>query len=201
LPETIAVDEGNAGGYPGLAIMVILAKRAYTAASSSDGSRYLIDRLWPRGVSKKNLRLTGWLRELAPSDELRDWFGHDPSKYATFREKYRRELERHRDLVDALAVEAQRRTVTIVFGARDETHSNASVLKELIEERARRGAIGRPRGTTVQHDSVPGPPRRHRGQSGRPTRALPGSARTKKRRREDSLAHPQLGERVANSPR
>lgn len=117
--------------------MPVQIERAYDHRQTTPGKRYLIDRLWPRGVPSSSLRLDGWLRDLAPSPELRHWFGHDPTKYREFRDRYRQELGRHSDLIDRLVGEAQRGVVTLVFGAKDTTHCNASVLKELLEERLR----------------------------------------------------------------
>lgn len=115
--------------------MPVRTRRAYELPVPSDGQRYLIDRLWPRGVTKRSLRLTAWLKELAPSTDLREWFGHDPARYPEFRRRYRRELAGQRELVDRLVREARSGTVTLVFGARDPERCNASVLRELIEER------------------------------------------------------------------
>jgi len=116
--------------------MTIRTRRVYEPIDSTDGRRYLIDRLWPRGLRKEALALDGWLKELAPSDELRTWFGHDPARYPTFRERYRQELAAHPDLLDRLTREAAEGTVTLLFAARDTEHCNASVLRELLEERA-----------------------------------------------------------------
>ncbi len=126
--------------------LTVRSKRAYDPVSEDDGRRYLIDRLWPRGCSASGLELAGWLKELAPSDELRRWFGHVPSRYPEFRRRYRAELAQHRERLEALAGEARRTTVTLVFGARDADRSNASVLAELLEEvlRARRTAVPLP---------------------------------------------------------
>lgn len=113
---------------------MIRTKRVYEPASPEDGRRVLIDRLWPRGVTKANARIDVWRRELAPSDELRRWYGHDPKKFRTFRERYRMELLRRRDQVADLVIEAEQGTLTLVYGARDPRYSNARVLKELVEE-------------------------------------------------------------------
>jgi uncharacterized protein YeaO (DUF488 family) len=117
--------------------LAVRAKRVYDAPARSDGHRYLIDRLWPRGRTKEDLRLTEWLKELAPSPKLRIWFGHDPQRYATFRTRYRAELERRPDLIGRLVREARTGTVTLLFAARDAEHCNASVLRELLVERLR----------------------------------------------------------------
>ncbi|HZY91992.1 MAG TPA: DUF488 family protein [Thermoplasmata archaeon] len=117
--------------------MTLLTKRVYEPPSASDGKRYLIDRLWPRGVKKGNLLLTEWLKDLAPSPELRVWFGHEPSKYSVFRRRYRAELGRHPDLLDRLVREARSGAVTLLFAAHDAEHCNASVLRELLVGRSR----------------------------------------------------------------
>lgn len=114
---------------------MISAKRVYEKPEPSDGSRVLIDRLWPRGLTAERARVTRWERDLAPSNELRKWFGHEPSRFGRFRERYRVELSRREDLLATLAREAHDGTVTLVYAARDSDHCNAVVLKELIDER------------------------------------------------------------------
>ena len=109
-------------------------KRAYEPPLPADGKRFLVDRLWPRGVRKDAARLDGWLRELAPSDGLCRWYGHDPTRFATFRARYRMEALRNREALASLVVEAERGPVTLVFASRDAERSNATVLKELLEE-------------------------------------------------------------------
>lgn len=118
--------------------MTVQTKRVYESPSSSDGRRYLIDRLWPRGIRKVDLSLTGWLKDLAPSPELRTWFGHDPPKYPVFRRRYRAELLQHPELLDRLVQESLSGTVTLLFAAHDGEHCNASVLRELLVARSRR---------------------------------------------------------------
>ena len=113
---------------------MIRIKRAYEPPSPEDGRRILIDRLWPRGVRKEEARIDEWRKELAPSDQLRKWFGHEPAKFPEFRERYRKELLRQRDSLAALAIEAERGVVTLVYAAKDSEHCNATVLKELLEE-------------------------------------------------------------------
>lgn len=115
-------------------------KRAYEPAEASDGRRILVDRLWPRGLSKKRLAIDEWMKELSPSSELRRWFGHDPRKWLEFRRRYKRELRRHAERVEQLARWASRRRITLVFGAKDETHNDAVVLAEVIRTRMKRGA-------------------------------------------------------------
>ncbi len=112
--------------------MDIRVKRVYDPAAKDDGQRVLVDRLWPRGLSKTSLKLDAWLKEIAPSNELRKWFGHDPARWAEFRTRYREELKGHGELLDRLRAEAQKGTVSLLFAAKDEEHNNAVVLKELL---------------------------------------------------------------------
>jgi len=103
-------------------------KRAYDPAEPGDGYRVLIDRLWPRGVSRDRARLDEWARELAPSDELRKWFNHDPGRFQEFRTRYRRELRAQAEAIDTLRSRATHGQVTLVYGARDERHATPSCL-------------------------------------------------------------------------
>lgn len=116
-------------------------KRAYEAPAKGDGHRVLVDRLWPRGLRKEEAQIDEWLKELAPSDALRKWFGHDPDRFAEFRERYARELEQPeaRALLDALAHRAARGRVTLVYAAHDEEHNNAVVLADAITSASRKG--------------------------------------------------------------
>jgi len=109
-------------------------KRAYDPAEPRDGYRVLVDRLWPRGVSKERARLDEWARELAPSAELRTWFGHDPERFAEFERRYRAELTAHEEKLDELRRRAREGALTLVYGARDEVHNDAVVLAELLRE-------------------------------------------------------------------
>ena len=118
---------------------MIRIKRIYDAPTPGDGRRVLVDRLWPRGVSKDEARIDEWLKEIAPSDELRKWFDHDPEKWAEFRKRYREELRPHGELMDRLRAEARQGTVTLLFAAKDVEHNNAVVLKELIALPQRHG--------------------------------------------------------------
>lgn len=111
-------------------------KRAYEAPSPSDGKRVLVDRLWPRGLSKEELKLHWWSKELAPSADLRRWFGHDVGRWEEFRKRYAEELSTHPEEVSQLRDLAAGGAVTLVFGAKDAEHNNAVVLKEYLEERA-----------------------------------------------------------------
>ena len=118
--------------------MPIELKRAYDPPAASDGWRVLVDRIWPRGIAREDLRVDAWLKDLAPSAELRKWFAHDPKRWDEFRQRYARELEQRRDAVEQLVERARAGRVTLVFGARDVEHSNAAALKEYLERRLRR---------------------------------------------------------------
>ena len=100
-------------------------KRAYEEASPEDGSRFLVERLWPRGVKKDNLRIDGWLKDVAPSTALRRWFGHDPERFDEFRARYREELEPQRAKLDDLRRRARKGRVTLLYAARDRERNNA----------------------------------------------------------------------------
>jgi DNA-3-methyladenine glycosylase len=109
-------------------------KRVYEPASPDDGYRILIDRLWPRGVSRDAADVDLWLRRIAPSDELREWYGHELERWPEFRERYRDELASHGDLVGLLHdIEHHRGVVTLLFGAKDEEHNEANVLLEVLK--------------------------------------------------------------------
>jgi uncharacterized protein YeaO (DUF488 family) len=113
----------------------IVLKRAYEKPARADGFRILVDRLWPRGVSKTNLKLDAWAKQLAPSTELRQWFGHDPSKWKEFSRRYKAELrESHAsDAIKQLLAEAKpARTITLVYAAKDEEHNEAIILRDLF---------------------------------------------------------------------
>ena len=112
--------------------MDVRTKRVYEPAEAGDGYRILIDRLWPRGVSKEDATLDEWARDLAPSDELRRWFGHRPERFDEFRRRYTDELREHAEQVSELRRRARGGTVTILFGARDAEHSNAAVLAPIV---------------------------------------------------------------------
>lgn len=107
-------------------------KRAYSEPSDADGCRVLVDGLWPRGIKKETLRIEGWYRGLAPSGELRRWFGHRSEKWPEFRQRYLEELKTHADDIDELVKKTAGRTLTLVYGARDEEHNNAVVLREYL---------------------------------------------------------------------
>jgi uncharacterized protein YeaO (DUF488 family) len=122
--------------------MALRLKRAYEPPEPSDGYRVLIDRLWPRGVKKEEARIDEWARELAPSTELRRWFGHDPERFAEFRRRYLEELADRGEKLRELRRRARVGTVTLVYSARDSEHNDAVVLAELLRRRQRRAAAG-----------------------------------------------------------
>jgi uncharacterized protein YeaO (DUF488 family) len=107
-------------------------KRVYDEPSSKDGLRVLVERLWPRGLSKERAAVGLWLKEVAPSPELRKWFGHDPARWKGFQERYREELRVKRDAVQLLRQKGRAGTVTLVYAARDKEHNGALALKRLL---------------------------------------------------------------------
>jgi uncharacterized protein YeaO (DUF488 family) len=109
-------------------------KRAYEPAVPEDGVRILVDRLWPRGLRKAEAALDDWLKEIAPSTGLRQWFHHDPARWPEFERRYRAELQQHTQEVDRIRAMAKKRTVTLVYGAHDEEHNDAVVLKKVLLE-------------------------------------------------------------------
>src|SRR6059058_5258195 len=111
-------------------------KRVYEAPHKDDGTRILVDRLWPRGLTKEKAKVDLWLKEIAPSTELRKWFGHDPKKWRNFRERYQTELKHHTDQLKLLKSKAKEGTVTLIYGARDQEHNEALVLKQFVERTA-----------------------------------------------------------------
>jgi uncharacterized protein YeaO (DUF488 family) len=123
--------------------MAVRLKRAYDRPEPADGYRVLVDRLWPRGVSKDEAHLDEWARELAPSSGLRTWFGHDPGKFDEFRRRYRDELAAHDEKLRELRRRARGGTVTLVYAARDTEHNDAVVLAELLRKAP---PLKRPRG-------------------------------------------------------
>ncbi len=114
---------------------MIAIKRAYEPAGPGDGFRVLVDRLWPRGISKEKARIDLWMKDVAPSDGLRKWFAHDPAKWEEFRKRYGKELEGNADLVAELADRAKKGKLTLVYGAKDTEHNQAVVLKECLEKK------------------------------------------------------------------
>lgn len=112
---------------------MISLKRAYDGASDKDGRRFLVERLWPRGIKKASLPLDGWLKDVAPSTELRKWFGHDPAKWKEFRRRYRAELQQKPQFWKPLLETARKGTITLVYSSHDVEHNNAVVLKSFLE--------------------------------------------------------------------
>jgi uncharacterized protein YeaO (DUF488 family) len=115
--------------------MEIKIKRAYEATSDQDGTRILVDRLWPRGISKEKAKVAFWPKELAPSTELRRWYGHDPEKWSEFKSRYFAELEGNPELVNELIAHVRKGTVTFVFSSKEQKLNNAVALKEYLESR------------------------------------------------------------------
>ena len=115
---------------------MIKIKRIYDPVSKDDGKRILVDRLWPRGVKKEKAAIDEWLKDIAPSDELRKWFSHDPEKWQEFKKRYKKELSDSdkASLVKKLKAEAKKGTITFLFAAKDTEHDNAMVLKEAISK-------------------------------------------------------------------
>ncbi len=113
--------------------MAIKLKRVYEPATADDGARYLVERLWPRGVKKEALRVEAWLNDVAPSDALRRWFKHDPAKWQEFRRRYFKELDHNSAAWEPLLDAARRGAVTLVYSAHDTEHNNAVALQEYLE--------------------------------------------------------------------
>ena len=114
---------------------MIQVKRVYEPTAKADGQRFLVERLWPRGIRKEALALTGWCKEVAPSHELRKWFSHDPAKWKEFQQRYRAELEAKPENWQPLLEAAKAGSLTLLFSAHDTEHNNAVVLKTWLEER------------------------------------------------------------------
>ncbi|MBY0360042.1 MAG: DUF488 domain-containing protein [Candidatus Obscuribacterales bacterium] len=114
---------------------MILTKRAYDPSQPRDGLRILVDRLWPRGIKKEDLLLDDWIKDISPSNELRQWFAHDPAKWAHFVEKYSKELNDNKACWEPLLKKAKRHRVTLLYGAKDEEHNNAVALKQYLESK------------------------------------------------------------------
>lgn len=112
----------------------IKIKRIYEAPSGDDGYRILVDRVWPKGVSKEDARLDDWFKEVAPSEKLRKWFGHDPDKFDEFARKYRDELKDKAEELSKIREKAKEQTVTLLYGAKDTAHNQAIVLQKVLEE-------------------------------------------------------------------
>jgi len=117
---------------------MIQLKRVYNKPSRRDGLRILVDRLWPRGLTKERAAVKLWLKDVAPSTELRKWFGHDPAKWKHFQVRYRKELREKKDALKLLKNRCKKQTVTLLYGARDEMHNEALVLKGILEGRKKK---------------------------------------------------------------
>jgi len=122
---------------------MIQLRRAYEKASRDDGHRFLVERLWPRGVKKSSLPITAWLKDAAPSTELRKWFGHDPAKWEEFRKRYFAELRTRPEAWMPLVEAARKGTVTLIYSSHDTEHNNAVALQEFISAKVKRGASDR----------------------------------------------------------
>jgi uncharacterized protein YeaO (DUF488 family) len=122
---------------------MLRVKRVYEPAEADDGKRFLVERLWPRGMKKESLKMDGWIKDVAPSDELRHWFGHDPAKWEEFRHRYAGELKEHGDAWQPLLAEARHGTVTLLYSAHDEEHNNAIALQTFLEEMLEKRGHGR----------------------------------------------------------
>jgi uncharacterized protein YeaO (DUF488 family) len=116
---------------------MITLKRAYDSVSPTDGRRFLVERLWPRGVSKAKLRVDAWLKEVGPSTELRRWFSHDPGKWREFRRRYFRELDSRPEAWQPIASAARRGSVTLVYSSHDTEHNNAVALQQYLRAKPR----------------------------------------------------------------
>ena len=115
--------------------MKLQIKRIYDEPSAADGTRILVDRLWPRGLSKARAKVNLWLKDIAPSTPLRQWFGHDPGKWEEFTKRYKAELDHNSEAVAQLKEYMTKGTVTLVYGAKDQEHNDAVVLQEYVEKR------------------------------------------------------------------
>jgi uncharacterized protein YeaO (DUF488 family) len=122
--------------------MSIWVRRAYEAPTRNDGYRVLVDGVWPRGVSREDLEIDDWMRDLAPSKRLRQWFDHDPARWETFQRRYFQELRGKEEAVRGLLDRIQRGRVTLVYGARDRDHNNAVALRAFLEKRIQREGGG-----------------------------------------------------------
>ena len=108
-------------------------KRVYDPFSTDDGKRILIDRLWPRGIKKEKAHIDEWVKEIAPSNELRKWYSHDPAKWPEFKKRYQKELAGQQDLLKKIKAEARKQTVTLLFSSKELERNNAHALKEMLE--------------------------------------------------------------------
>lgn len=113
---------------------MLKTKRVYEKTQTGDGVRFLVERLWPRGIKKEDLKMKAWLKEVAPSPELRKWFAHDPDKWSEFQKRYRAELKANPEGWEPIVEAARHGTVTLLYSARDEEHNSALVLKSFLEK-------------------------------------------------------------------
>jgi uncharacterized protein YeaO (DUF488 family) len=113
---------------------LIKLKRVYEKPAKSDGERILVERLWPRGLRKRQAKIDLWLKDVAPGTELRKWFGHDPARWPQFRRRYQSELRKKPDLIRLLKMKAKKGRISFIFAARDLEHNGAFVLKEFVEK-------------------------------------------------------------------
>ena len=118
-----------------MVITMVKIKRVYDPPSHDDGKRILIDRLWPRGLKKEDARIDEWIKELAPSTELRKWFGHDPEKWEGFKKRFFSEIHERQDLIDGIIDAARKGAVTLLYGSKEKRFNNATALKEYLEAR------------------------------------------------------------------
>ena len=117
---------------------MLKTKRAYESAQPSDGARFLVDRLWPRGIKKEKLKMKAWLKEVAPSPDLRKWFAHDPDKWHEFQKRYRAELTANPNAWQPILEAAKQEDVTLLYSARDTEHNSAVLLKDFLEKQIRK---------------------------------------------------------------
>jgi len=117
---------------------MIKLKRVYDPVADDDGTRFLVERLWPRGIKKSDLQMQAWLKDVAPSSSLRQWFSHDPKKWNDFRERYFRELRSNVRALEPLVAAAKQGTVTLLYSSRDSEHNNAVALRDYIEGQSRK---------------------------------------------------------------
>lgn len=127
-----ASPKGRATGRTTESSPVIRVKRVYEPPARSDGCRVLVDRIWPRGLRKDDVALDAWIKDVAPSTELRKWFGHDPARWEEFQKRYRDELDANPEAVQAVLDACSKKTLTLLFGAKDEERNQAVVLAEYL---------------------------------------------------------------------
>jgi len=109
-------------------------KRVYDPVSTDDGKRILVDRLWPRGIKKEKARIDEWVKEIAPSNELRKWYSHDPEKWAEFKKRYKQEIAGETERLKKIKAEARKQTVTLLFSSKELERNNAVALKEMLDQ-------------------------------------------------------------------